>query len=227
MALRDFEASCESIESLVRCADVFGLHALAAIKGEPPDVGLIGKLITGRGVSTLAQSWRFFMTEQQREEFSQQGHLRKVGEHIVFASYVAAESYLIKKFGEYFRHMYAAPDLARQDVLLDTFRFRNLADISSQYKKILGLKISTFDHPQVTVYEEAPWFHPSTCWAGLQRLEQCRNQLAHEGSMRNAEIVLLIDAWSVFQFCRTYVALFDCNYDSYVYEERKIRYESK
>jgi hypothetical protein len=85
--------------------------------------------------------------------------------------------------------------------------------------------LADFNHPQVSTYAEAEWFNPTTSWQGLKQLEQCRNQLAHSGRMNSARLVVLVDAMSVFQFCRRYVTLFDANYDSYIYQGRAVKHE--
>jgi len=43
--------------------------------------------------------------------------------------------------------------------------------------------------------------------------------------MNSAKLVVLVDAMSVFEFCRRYAMLFDANYDSYIYQGRAVKYE--
>jgi hypothetical protein len=220
-----FEINCGSILSLIRCADIYGLHAISLFRGESPDLPLIQKIIKEKEVSLQAHSWQWIMQRKEYDKFDNDGHLRSICEHIVFSSYVAVESYLMGKFKEYFDHMYKAPDQERQNLLLKRISLRSLKELDEQFRKYLRINLSAFNHPQVSTYAEAEWFNPASSWQGLKQLEKCRNQLAHSGKMNSAKLVVLVDAMSVFQFCRCYVMLFDANYDSYVYQGRTVRHE--
>lgn len=90
-----FQKNVESIASLIRGADVYCQLVLAISRSQEPDLALIKRIITEKGMSTLNYSWRFFMTEQEHDEFDKAGHIRHMCEHVVFSSYVAFESYLI------------------------------------------------------------------------------------------------------------------------------------
>ena len=220
-----FEITCGSILSLIRCADIYGLHAISLFRGESPDLALIRRIIQEKEVSFHAHSWQWTMRREEYDEFDNDGHLRSMCEHIVFSSYVAVEAYLKGKFKEYFDHMYKAPDQERQDLLLKRISLRSLQELSEQYWKYLRIKLPDFNHPQIATYAEAEWFNPATSWQGLKQLEECRNQLAHSGRMNSARLVVLVDAMSVFQFCRNYVMLFDANFDSYIYHGRAVKHE--
>lgn len=224
-AHRSFESSCDSIASLIRCADVFGLHALSLLRGEDRNLGLIERLIKENGVSQLAHSWQWFMRKEEYEIFGKIGHLRAICEHIVFASYVAVEAYLTAKFKEYFAHLYKAPDADKLEALAKRFSFRNLEETNKHFGRYLGIRLAQYNHPQVSTYAEAAWFHPSSCWGGLTQLETCRNELAHSGRIESARLVVLVDAWSVFEFCRSYVQMFEASYNSNIYEGRTVRHE--
>ena len=112
-----FERGCQSIASLIRCADVAALHAPALIRAEEPNLSVINKILSEGGVSQLAHSWQWYMTKNEYKEFGEKGHIRAACEHIVFASYVALEAYLISKFKEYFDHLYKAPDAQKLKAL--------------------------------------------------------------------------------------------------------------
>ena len=73
-------------------------------------IDLIERIIKDKEVSLHAHSWQWTMREEDRDEFDKDGHLRSICEHIVFASYVATEAYLIKKFKEYSNYIDKAPD---------------------------------------------------------------------------------------------------------------------
>lgn len=218
-ALHAFQTNAASIRSLIRCADVYGLHALAAIREETPDLDLLRRLVVEDGVSTLAHSWQFYMKDEEYREFGRRGNLRAMYEHIVFASYVAIEAFLKAKFAEYFGHYFQGPDVDRFIALRKSISLRSLEEINKRFQRFIGVSIAQFDHPQVLTYDEAAWFRPNTCWEGLRQLEGCRNQLAHDGAMKSAELVVLVDAWSVYQFCHDYAVLFDCNYNAQIYQK--------
>jgi hypothetical protein len=205
----------------------YGLHAISLYRGEIADLNLIKRIIKEKEVSLHAHSWQWTMREEDRDEFDKDGHLRSICEHIVFASYVAIEAYLIEKFKEYFNYIYKAPDQRRQEFLMKRFSFRSLDEINKHYSRFLGIGLAQFNHPQVSTYAEAEWFDPSTCWEGLLKLEDCRHQLAHLGRMDSINLVVLVDAMSVYQFCRYYVSLFDANYDDFIYNGRTVRHEEK
>lgn len=225
--LQSFNQTCDSILSLIRCADIYGLHTLSLLRDEIADHTLIEKIIKDKEVSLHAHSWQWTMREEEREAFDKDGHLRSICEHIVFASYVAVEAYLIEKFKEYFSHLYKAPDQERQALLVKGFSFRSLEEIKKLYSRFLGIGLAQFNHPQVSTYAEAEWFDPSSCWEGLLKLEACRHQLAHGGRMNSENLVVLVDAMSVYQFSRRYVNLFDANYNDFIYNGRTVRHELK
>jgi hypothetical protein len=220
-----FEITCGSILSLIRCADIYGIHAISLFRGESPDLPLIGRIIKEKEVSLHAHSWQWTMRREEYDEFDNDGHLRSMCEHIVFSSYVAVEAYLKGKFKEYFDHMYKTPDQERQDLLLKRISLPSLQEIEEQDRKYLRINLADFNHPQVSTYAEAEWFNPTTSWQGLKQLEKCRNELAHSGRMNSARLVVLVDAMSVFQFCRRYVKLFDANYDSCIYQGRAVKHD--
>jgi hypothetical protein len=227
-SIKLFEITCGSILSLIRCADIYGLHAISLFRGESPDLALIARIVKEKEVSLHAHSWQWTMRREEYDEFDNDGHLRSMCEHIVFSSYVAIEAYLKGKFKEYFEYMYKVPDQRRQDLLMELFRPRDLKGINENYKKYLQVSLSDFNHPQVSTYAEAEWFNPHSCWEGLKYLEKCRNQLAHSGRMvDSARLVVLVDAMSVLEFCRRYVMLFDANLDSHIYQGRALMYGGK
>ncbi len=226
-AYQAFEQSAAAIRSLVRCADITSIHTLALLRGEEPNTETIRHLIEHDKVSTLAHSWQWYMAADERQEFGQRSHLRALHEHIVFASYVAIESYLIQKFYEYFRHLYNAPDDDKLYELEHSLSLRSLKEINRNYRKFIGISITCFDHPSVSTYEEAPWFHPGSCWEGLCKLEKHRNQLAHTGSMDDAELIVLVDAWSAYCFCNTYASMFEVNFNSHIYDGKPLEFGGK
>jgi hypothetical protein len=223
--LQSFYQACDSILGLIQREDVYGLYTLSLLRGEIADPNLIERIVKDKEVRLHAHSWQWTMRKEDREEFDKYGHLRSICEHIVFASYVAVEAYLIEKFKEYFSHLYKAPDEERQALLIKRFSFRSLEEINKLYSKFLGIGLAQFNHPQASTYAEAEWFGPSICWEGLLKLEACRHQLAHGGRMNSVNLVVLVDAMSAYQFSRHCVNLFDANYNNFFYNGRTARHE--
>ena len=219
-----FEKNEESIESLIRGADIYCQHMLALSRSQRPDLALIEKIISQKGMSTLTWTWRFHMTPQEHNEFDQAGHLRRMCEHIVFASYVALESYLISKFGEYFSYVFPCVGAEQRDYLLEKNRlsFRSLNEIKGHYSRLLNIKLAAFE-PESGVLDEVEWFQPKTSWEGLITLEKIRNELAHHGEVRSYNIFVLVDAWSAFDFVRHWVQLFEWNFNGFIFDGRKTK----
>lgn len=185
---------------------------------------LIRQVISNDGVSQLAWSWQWFMSKEEYSAFVERGHLRAICEHIVFASYVAVESYLVGKFQEYFAYKYSALNEDQRGSVLKKVSMRSLDEIKRQYFEFLDANISRFE-PEVGVYSEAPWFHPNSGWEGLKMLEACRNSLAHRGEMKDVKLVVLVDAWSAHEFCREWVEYFEDSYNDFIYRNRPIKFE--
>lgn len=219
-----FEKNVESIESLIRGADIYCQHMLALSRSQKPDLALIEKIISQKGMSTLTWTWRFHMTPQEHNEFDQAGHLRRMCEHIVFASYVALESYLISKFGEYFAHVFPSIGAEQRDYRLKIKRlsFRNLEEIKRHYSRFLNIKLAAFE-PGSGVLDEVEWFQAKTSWDGLNILQEIRNELAHRGEVRSYNIFILVDAWSAFDFVWHWVQLFESNFNDFIFDGRKTK----
>lgn len=217
-----FERNTESIASLICGADVYCQHLLALSRSQQPDLALIEKIITEKSISILNYSWRFCMTRQEYDEFDNAGHLRRMCEHIVFASYVALESYLISKFDEYFDHVFSGVGNEQRSYLLKRLSFRNLDEIKQQYSKLLNIRIATFE-PNPGVFEEAEWFQPNSSWEGLKILEKVRNELAHNGEVCSYNIFVLVDAWSAFDFVRRWVDLFEANFNVFIFDGKRTK----
>lgn len=166
-AYQAFLKNVGSIKSLVRCADVYGLHALANARGEPVNNDVIQEIISQKGLSPLAFSWQFLMTSEEYAEFGKRGHLRSICEHIIFASYVALEAYLIAKFSEYFTRKYSSIEAAQRVAILKKIKPRCLDEIKKHYVEFLEIRLAQFE-PEPGVYEEAPWFHPDSSWGGAE-----------------------------------------------------------
>lgn len=215
-----FQSNCHSILSLIRCADVTALHVIAASRKVEPNISLINRIIMEGGTSNLVHSWRFFMTRDEYTEFDEKGHIRAAAEHIVMASYVAIEAYLKEKLIEFCGHL-------KPNVEVFPIKLRNLSEIRKYFKKYVKMNIAKFDHPAVSWYEEADWISPSNCWGVLLRLENFRNEVAHEGNASSANLVTLVDAWSAYNFVTCYGKFFELCYNQLIYEGKPVKFEIK
>jgi hypothetical protein len=56
--LQSFDQACDSILGLIRCADIYGLHAIALFRAEIADPNLIERIIKDKEVSLHAHSWQ-------------------------------------------------------------------------------------------------------------------------------------------------------------------------
>lgn len=217
-----FQKNIESIASLIRGADVYCQLVLAISRSQEPDLGLIKRIISEKGMSTLNYSWQFFMTRQEYEEFDKAEHIRHMCEHIVFASYVALEHYLIGKFHEYSDHVQGRVN-DRDSRLRMTRPLRSLDEIKRQFARQLKIRIAAFE-PEIGTLDEAEWFCPTSSWNAITILEKARHDLAHHGRIRSHRIVVLVDAWSAFDFVREWVELFETNFNAFIFEGKKYDY---
>ena len=227
-ALTTFEQKAKRIESLIRCADVYGLNVLALLRDEQPDINLVKQVIKGPGYSTqvLTKDWHFEVEEQ--EVFEKEAHLKAICEQIVFASYVATEDYLIAKFKEYYSLAkdIDPPEVDEKHLEVNGIFLSGQENIKRNFRRHLDIRLNKFNHPQVSVFHEAKWFHPESCWEGMKTLSRFRIGIAHAKNEESMGPIMLVDAYSAFDFCRRYARLFDCNYDMRFYDGVKVKFEN-
>lgn len=226
-ALIIFEKRAGRIESLIRCADVYGLHTLAVLRNEK-DMSLIEKVIREGSYSTQALSTGLYFKAEEQEAFEKEAHLKAICEQIVFASYVATEDYLIAKFKEYYscaKEMEVS-EIDETHLRHNRIHLNGLENIKQNFRKHLDVRLSKFDHPQVSVLAEAKWFYPESCWEGIKILSAFRNSIAHAKDEESTGPIMLVDAYSAFDFCRRYALFFDYSYDKKFYEGVKVRFEN-
>lgn len=227
-ALATFEQRAKRIESLIRCADIYGLLTRAVLRNEEPDMSLIGKIIRDGGYSTQALSAGMFFEAEELEVFANEAHLKAICEQIVFASYVATEDYLIAKFKEYYSLTKEVDPSEVDEKYLEVHRIflSGQENIKRNFRRHLEIRLNKFNHPQVSVFHEAKWFHPESCWEGMKTLSRFRIGIAHAKNEESMGPIMLVDAYSAFDFCRRYARLFDCNYDMRFYDGVKVKFEN-
>jgi hypothetical protein len=227
-ALTTFQQRAKRIESLIRCADVYGLHTLAVLRNEEPDTRLIGTVIREGSYSTQAYSAGMYFDAEELEAFEKEAHLKAICEHIVFASYVATEDYLIAKFKEYYSlaNEIDPSEVDNQYLRVNDIHLDGCENIKKSFRRHLDVRLNKFHHPQVSVFHEAKWFDPESCWEGMKTLSRFRNKIAHAKDEESMGPIMLVDSYSAFDFCRSYAQLFDCNYDMRFYDGVKNRFEN-
>jgi len=218
-AIDAFRNQEENIQHLLRAADVYTQHVIAAMRKKSVDLVLISKIVETGGLSTLNYSWRFYLTQDEYNQLRQNGQTKKICEEIVLAIYTAVEYYLINKFKEYLHHSLSAQPSRVLEAVEKRISFRSLEQIKDNYRDYFAIHLPSFE-PKEGGFEES-WFKPKSAWEGITMLSEARNEIAHEGTSKSYEIFYLIDAYAPLHFSTRWVALFDCNFDSMLYENRR------
>lgn len=208
----------KSILHIIGAADLYAIHLLASSRKEEPNTELVQSILAGKHVSTVTVLGMPY-TETERKELEESGVLRGIGSQIVLATYTALESYLINKFGEYFRFRFrgAADEIVAK--VLGKLSFRSLKGIAKLYKDVLDIHLPCFEIDMYFIGASSS-FNPQRTWDGITAIEKARHDIAHEGKAKNYKIGILPDAWEPFEFVRRWVQLFDVNFDLLVYEDR-------
>lgn len=220
-AIAAFRKQEENIQHLLRAADVYTQHELAAMRKKPVDHQLISSIVESGGISTLAYSCRMFLTQDEYDGLRQSGRTKKICEEIVLAVYTAVEHYLINKFTEYLRHSLSGQSARMMAAIEKSISFRSLKQIRNNYLSFLAIDLRSFE-PGQGGFEES-WFRPDTGWRGLEMLSEARNEIAHEGTSKSYPIFYLVDAYSPLDFAARWIELFDCNFDALIYENKRYR----
>lgn len=208
----------KSILHIIGAAGLYAIHLLASSRKEEPDRELVQSILSGKRVSSVVVLGMPY-TEKERKELEESGILRDIGSQIVLATYTALESYLINKFGEYFRFRFRGADNEMVTKVLGKLSFRSLRDIAKLYKDVLDIHLSCFEIDMYFIGASSS-FRPKSTWEGITAIEKARHDIAHEGKAKDYKIGILPDAWEPFEFVRRWVELFDVNFDCLVYEDR-------
>lgn len=216
-ALEAFRKQEENIGHLLRAADVYTQHVIAAMRQKPVDLALISKIVENDGLSSLNYSWRFYLTKDEYNQLRENGKTKKICEEIVLAVYTAIEHYLINKFMEYLHHSLSAQPPRILEAVKKRISFRDLEQIKKNYLDYFAIHLPSFK-PDEGGFEES-WFKPNSAWEGITVLSKARNEIAHEGTSKTYEIFYLIDAYAPLHFVSRWVALFDYNFDPMLYED--------
>ena len=118
------------------------------------------------------------------------------------------------------------PEVDEKHLEVNGIFLRGQENTKRNFRRHLDIRLNKFNHPQASVFHEAKWFHPESCWEGMKILSRLRNGIAHAKDEESTGPIMLVDAYSAFDFCRRYALLFDCNYDRKFYDGVKVRFEN-
>ena len=220
-ALETFNRLEEGILRIVRAADLYAVHIIHEImKGESIPTGLVDAILKDKkisGFNVLGISY----TQQELQQLVDDRHFREIAQQILVATHTALETYLVSKFEEYYRFRLAGVDESNIRQSLARFNFRGLEDIKTNYLDLIGIHLPSFEIDYPTT--DGCNFQPMSCWAALQLIYRARNEIVHRGESVIYPLSTLMDSWYPFEFSRRWVALFDGNFNSYLYEGRETR----
>lgn len=215
-AIERFGELEEGILHVIKAADVYLICVISEMRGESVNAELIQEIIAGKKVSTFVL-FSGACSMKERQELYQKGHIRGIGSQVVLATYTALEVYLREKFEEYLRHKLQG---INADAVLKRCSFRSLDNIKNLFREFLGIHLPLFELSYITV-DEGSSFKPGKTWDGIKSIEEARHDMAHLGTVKRKNINLVSDMWDRFDFARRWVASFDANFDSLVYEGRR------
>jgi hypothetical protein len=219
IAIEAFKKQEENILLLLKAADLYIQYVISAMRGVEPDYKLIKKIVTENGISTLNYSWRFYLSEVEYEKLKCDGKTRKICEEIVLSVYTAIEQYLISKFKEYLKHILSTNSDHIYSAVEKRISYRSLDQIKANYCDYLNIHLPSFE-PEIGGFVES-WFQPHSSWEGLTMLSKARNEIAHEGKCSTYGIFYLVDAYAPLDFATRWVKLFDANFNSAIYEDKR------
>ena len=204
-AFQIFECHYQSIKKLIRSADLYAIHALAAIKNEPVNIKQIEKIIKNENShSLMVNSWEWVMSESEKELLKQDHHISGLCEQIVQTTYISIENYLVNRFEELLNTKVENKCVC--EGIIKNLSFTSLKRIKKYYADILDIRIAEFE-PDIT-NRPNEWFDPNTSWEGIIMLSEARNEIAHEGHSEKYNIRYLADAYAPWYFAWRWVGLF-------------------
>jgi hypothetical protein len=201
-----FQRHYQSVEKIIRSADIYTIHAFSKLKNEEPNIKLIDQYFEkDRGHSTLINGWFFHMTEEERKQLGNDPHIYGLSEQIVTSTYVAVEYYLVNKFNELIELTVSNKSIVNG--IAKNIKSTSLDMLKKRYGDFLEVDLSRFN-PDITLFE-TEWFKPKTCWDGLKMLSTVRNEVAHTGRSKTFVIKYLHDSYAAYDFAWYWVSNFE------------------
>lgn len=215
-AIDRFNQLEQGILQVIKTADVYHLCLVAELRQERPDLELIGKIIRGNAVSTLAMLGET-LSESERKQMATKSYVQGITSQIVLATYTALEIYLSDKFREFFRFKLSG---VNAEGVLGKLSYKSLDNLKDLFKDVLDIHLPQFEMSHIIVDKHSS-FKPKDTWAGIKEIEKARHSVAHNGIDSVKHFALLSDAWDRFDFVRRWVVQFDANFDCLIYEGRQ------
>lgn len=217
-AIEKFHELEQGVLGIVKAADIYAVHTMANIRNEAPNMDVITSILLDNKISGLNLS-NLSYKKVEIELLGAEGNFTAIGQQIIVAAHTALESYLILKFREYYRFLCSDLDEKLVEATLKLFNFRCLDDFKEAYKKFLGIHLPSFD---VRYYSSDDCsFQPSDSWQALNLIYEARNNIVHKGKSIGYQVSTLMDSWYPFEFVRTWVSLFDVNFDFYIFQKKE------
>jgi hypothetical protein len=218
--IKNFHELEQGVLGIVRASDVYALHIMAKIRNTEPDIDGISSILSGTKISGLNLAGNIY-TKSELALLEKEGHFREIGQQIIVATHTALESYLILKFREYYRYLVSSSDATLIEESLRHISLRSLEDFKRSYKNFFKIHIPSFD----IVYHSSDGcnFQPKNSWEALRLIYKVRNDIVHKGGSAEYKVTSLMDSWYPFEFVRNWVAIFDVNFDAYIYDNQETK----
>lgn len=217
-AINIFNGLEKGILNIIKAADIYALHIIANIRNQEPEKEVINELLGSNKIS-----WLNFLGVAYKNEdiqiLEKDGQLKHIGQQILLSTYTAFEIYLIEKFKEYYRCLSKNKEGDFLENTLKRFSFRSIKNIAENYYELLKINLPSFDIEYFS--DDKSSFQPKNSWEAINLISIARNEIAHIGESKKYKIVTLMDSWYPFEFIRRWVSLFDCNFDSLIYEKKE------
>jgi hypothetical protein len=219
-AIDRFRELEQGVLGIVRAADIYALHVMAKIRRQDLDSEAVNSILSGKKISGFNLAGSLY-TKHELALLEEEGHFREIGQQIIVAAHTALESYLILKFREYYRHLSISVSKEIVEETLARINFRCLDDFKNAYKSFFKIHLPSFD---VQFYTSSGCnFCPTNSWQALNLVYQARNDIVHKGESTRYKVASLMDSWYPFEFVRIWVAAFDVNFDSYIYDNKETK----
>ena len=211
-AFERFENLETGILNIIRAADIYTIHILHRMRQQPVPYDSIDVILKGNGISALNVLGIAYTADELRE-LQEKGHLREIAQQIVVATHTAFEIYLKAKFDEYY---YFRFNEQWTDAKGSTFR--SIQDAKKMYQRKFDIHLNLFELDHCRFSTPGCNFNPKSCWEGITTIDKARIEIVHGGVSKKYKMNTIMDSWYPFDFIRRWVALFNGNFDPYIYE---------
>jgi hypothetical protein len=223
-AIEKFAELEHGILGIIKAADLYALHTMAQLRNTEPDSQSINFIMNGTKISGFNVVGSAY-TKEELSVLKDKGYFTEIGQQIIVASHTALEIYLILKFKEYYRHAFSDSDRKLIEESLNQFNFRSLKDFKELYKNFFSIHLPSFEIDYHSSH--GCNFQPKNSWEALKLIYGSRNNIVHKGSSVNYQVSSLMDSWYPFEFVRSWVNLFDTNFDLLIYKKTETRLYSE